>query len=285
MTAKQSEIKTAYLKLAKELHPDVNNDQFAKEDFAKLSEAYKTLMDSTKRHQYDQHRYPVGDFVKKSSIYEWESKYSIYNENPGMRRRWLDDWFESRGHSVDREKITIRQRVKNAWVEMCFGFHYYDFPWKLKLLCLEVAVASLFLYIFKTYFEKLIQSVQYNPPIPLNIRWKFNEERDIMWFFGARSQTPHPEMAKIHKQKGLDNFYTRKNNPKRRVVRQKKVQNPENLSLAPKDVQSLKEKEIQSLKEKEIQRKRLENMEELEMMRHEKKMERIRRSKLKNELK
>ena len=64
-----------------------------------------------------------------------------------------------------------------------------------------VAAASLFLFIFKIYFEKLIQSVQYNPPIPLNIRWKFNEERDIMWFFGARSQTPHPEMTKIHKQK------------------------------------------------------------------------------------
>ena len=72
-------------------------------------------------------------------------------------------------------------------------------------------------------------------------------------------------------------------NPDTKLSHSNKENNDKNLSL--KDDQSLKEKEIQSLNEKEIQRKRLENMEELEMMRHEKKMEKIRRSKLKNELK
>jgi molecular chaperone DnaJ len=51
------EIKTAYRKLAKKYHPDVNpNDKAAEEKFKEVQEAYDVLGDETKRGQYDQMR-------------------------------------------------------------------------------------------------------------------------------------------------------------------------------------------------------------------------------------
>ncbi len=54
-TATDSEIKSAYRKLAKKYHPDMNpGDKEAEAKFKEASEAYAVLSDSDKRHQYDQ---------------------------------------------------------------------------------------------------------------------------------------------------------------------------------------------------------------------------------------
>ena len=52
-TATQDEIKKVYRKLAKENHPDVGGDE---ETFKKISEAYDTIGDETKRQEYDVRR-------------------------------------------------------------------------------------------------------------------------------------------------------------------------------------------------------------------------------------
>ena len=52
-TASEDEIKTAYRKLAKKFHPDVNKARDAEEKFKNLSEAYEVLRDPQKRQQYD----------------------------------------------------------------------------------------------------------------------------------------------------------------------------------------------------------------------------------------
>ena len=52
--ASVSEVKTAYKKLAKKYHPDLNKDSGAEEKFKETLEAYQTLSDSKKKANYDQ---------------------------------------------------------------------------------------------------------------------------------------------------------------------------------------------------------------------------------------
>jgi molecular chaperone DnaJ len=61
-TASKEEIKSAYKKLAKQYHPDVNKEAGATEKFKEINEAASVLGDDTKRAQYDQHG---ADFERK----------------------------------------------------------------------------------------------------------------------------------------------------------------------------------------------------------------------------
>jgi curved DNA-binding protein len=52
--ASEKDIKSAYRKLARKLHPDVNpNDKTAEQKFKEVNEAYEVLSDSEKRKKYD----------------------------------------------------------------------------------------------------------------------------------------------------------------------------------------------------------------------------------------
>ncbi len=52
--ASDAEIKSAYRKLAKKYHPDVNKEEGAAEKFKEIGEAYSVLGDESKRKTYDQ---------------------------------------------------------------------------------------------------------------------------------------------------------------------------------------------------------------------------------------
>ncbi|MBR1754082.1 J domain-containing protein [bacterium] len=51
--ATESEIKSAYRKLARKYHPDVNKTKDAEQKFKDINEAYEVLSDKTKRQRYD----------------------------------------------------------------------------------------------------------------------------------------------------------------------------------------------------------------------------------------
>jgi curved DNA-binding protein len=53
-TASQAEIKKAYRRLARELHPDTNKDPAAERRFKEANEAHAVLSDPAKRRQYDE---------------------------------------------------------------------------------------------------------------------------------------------------------------------------------------------------------------------------------------
>ena len=51
--ATEAEIKSAYRKLARKYHPDVNKTKEAEEKFKEINEAYEVLGDKAKRQRYD----------------------------------------------------------------------------------------------------------------------------------------------------------------------------------------------------------------------------------------
>ncbi|MBQ8659571.1 MAG: molecular chaperone DnaJ [Bacilli bacterium] len=53
-TADEKEIKSAFRKLAKQYHPDINKEPGAEEKFKEIGEAYAVLSDPEKKKQYDQ---------------------------------------------------------------------------------------------------------------------------------------------------------------------------------------------------------------------------------------
>ena len=59
--ASEDEIKKAFRKKARELHPDVNKSENAEEEFKELNEAYDILSDPNKRAQYDRFGSVSGD--------------------------------------------------------------------------------------------------------------------------------------------------------------------------------------------------------------------------------
>src|SRR4030088_3679038 len=52
--APEKEIKSAYRRLARQYHPDVNKDPKATERFKLINEAYEVLSDPKKRSKYDE---------------------------------------------------------------------------------------------------------------------------------------------------------------------------------------------------------------------------------------
>jgi len=57
--ASEEEIRTAYLRLAKKLHPDVNRARGSHEEFLAVKEAYDTLTNPLLRREYDERSEPL----------------------------------------------------------------------------------------------------------------------------------------------------------------------------------------------------------------------------------
>lgn len=80
--ATTAEIKSAYRRLARELHPDINNDsETATKDFALAAKAYEILSDPQERAYFDKKLLKA---QAKTSIHNTDSVF--YSDNPHARR-------------------------------------------------------------------------------------------------------------------------------------------------------------------------------------------------------
>jgi len=83
-SASQSEIKSAYYKLAKQYHPDVNKGN--EERFKEISSAYETLSATDKRKQYDDNlKYGATSQSSSASGYSQQSQYKSYQNYYNQR--------------------------------------------------------------------------------------------------------------------------------------------------------------------------------------------------------
>ncbi|HUW91444.1 MAG TPA: molecular chaperone DnaJ [Candidatus Nanopelagicaceae bacterium] len=126
-TASENDIKLAYRRLARQLHPDLNKtDPKAKEKFIELQEAYEVLSDSNKRSNYDRYGFSGVD-VDMSSYFRGgipgidELLKSIFGGGSifGGDDFGFGSIFGSRGRSNSTPRREVGQDIED-YVEITF---------------------------------------------------------------------------------------------------------------------------------------------------------------------
>jgi curved DNA-binding protein CbpA len=105
--ASQTEIKSAYRKLARKSHPDLNPDSQAAREFALLSKAYHVLSDAQERAYYDQQWHAHKN--RSYSILDSNNPHAKRAKNLAVQAKWdrlVDEVLER-----DRRENRERQRA------------------------------------------------------------------------------------------------------------------------------------------------------------------------------
>ncbi len=118
-TASESEIKSAFRKLARKYHPDVSTEPDAEERFKEINEAYAVLSDAEKRTAYDRFGHagvqgaggvPDWTTVDFSDIFE-----DLFGFGFGFGRS------AARGRNAPRRGADMRYRIHLTFEEAVFG--------------------------------------------------------------------------------------------------------------------------------------------------------------------
>ncbi len=104
-SASSSEIKSAYRRLARKYHPDVNSDPTAPAKFAQINDAYQTLIDPETRRTYDQTGVTPSSAVSRraNSASARAARKAYYQERAD---RIVNEWMQR-----DREETRARGKA------------------------------------------------------------------------------------------------------------------------------------------------------------------------------
>lgn len=100
-SASQAEIKSAYRRLARERHPDINHSADAEREFALIAHAYRVLSNPQERARYDsiqRERRMNGGWSGTDSVLHSDNPHARRIRRMAAQRRWdsaVDRWIES----------------------------------------------------------------------------------------------------------------------------------------------------------------------------------------------
>ncbi len=121
-TASEEDIKKAYRKLARKLHPDLNpNDKDAHQKFQQINEANEVLSDSEKRKKYDQYGkdWQHADQFEQHRQSQRQSQYAGRQQFSGDDDHDFSGFFESMfGSSGRRQQTKFRGQDYNAELKL-----------------------------------------------------------------------------------------------------------------------------------------------------------------------
>lgn len=139
-TANTSDIKSAYRRLARQYHPDVNSDPAAAGKFAQINEAYHTLIDADRRRSYDRTGRTQSSSVSQASAVAARAARRAYYQ--ARADQVVNEWLE-------RERKETRARGKAVYTTVTLFVSTFFVAMKpsffeLKNLTWKIAIVLLF---------------------------------------------------------------------------------------------------------------------------------------------
>ncbi len=139
-TASHSEIKSAYRRLARRYHPDVNADPTAARQFAHITEAYHVLIDPQRRNRYDRLGATDSTTARQSAAVRAARRAYYQARADRIVNEWLEREREksrARGHAI----FTIIPLFLSTFVAAMFKpaiFETSNLYWRFVLMLLFI---------------------------------------------------------------------------------------------------------------------------------------------------
>jgi hypothetical protein len=150
-TATQTEIKSAYRRLARKYHPDVNKDPTAASRFAQINDAYHTLIDPERRKDYDRTGRVASNSGENNSPQARAARRAYYQSRAD---RIVNEWLE-------REREETRARGKAVYTTVTLFFSTFMVAmmrpsvFEINSLFLRIALVILFAFGVRHLFKSL----------------------------------------------------------------------------------------------------------------------------------
>jgi hypothetical protein len=186
-TATQTEIKSAYRRLARKYHPDVNKDPTAASRFAQINDAYHTLIDPERRRDYDRTGRMASNTGENDSPQARAARRAYYQSRAD---RIVNEWLE-------REREETRARGKAVYTTVTLFFSTFMVAmirpsvFEINSLVLRIALVVLFAFGVRHLFKSLMEHLDHYTyrPERISITQTSKSEkpykRSVAWGFVA----------------------------------------------------------------------------------------------------